>query len=89
MAWVYCLQQIQCYAAVAAGVHARAAGQLLNQLEPLRQQLAGLSSGSVEGDWEGALELMGHLGDALRQASSDVQASNLNAHPICVCMYAH
>jgi hypothetical protein len=58
-------------AAVAAGtgVHAHAAAQVLRQLEPLQQQLAGLAAGSLEGDWEGALELVGHLRDALRQVS--------------------
>jgi hypothetical protein len=50
-----------------AGVHAHAAAQVLRQLEPLQQQLAGLAAGSLEGDWEGALELVGHIGDALRQ----------------------
>jgi hypothetical protein len=52
-----------------AGVQAHAAGQVLRQLEPLQQQLSGLSSGSLEGGWEGALELVAHLGDALRQVS--------------------
>ncbi|WIA17572.1 hypothetical protein OEZ85_014399 [Tetradesmus obliquus] len=51
----------------AMGVHAHAAAQVLRQLEPLQQQLAGLAAGSLEGEWEGALELVGHLGDALRQ----------------------
>jgi hypothetical protein len=52
-----------------AGVHAQAAAQVLRQLEPLQQQLSGLATGSLEGDWEGALELVAHLGDALRQVS--------------------
>lgn len=49
------------------GVHARAAVQVLDYLDALQQPLTELSSGSMEGDWEGALELVGRLGDVLRQ----------------------
>eukprot|EP00878_Enallax_costatus_P024703 GHUV01026383.1.p1 GENE.GHUV01026383.1~~GHUV01026383.1.p1 ORF type:complete len:1576 (+),score=459.42 GHUV01026383.1:1611-6338(+) len=50
-----------------SGVHARAAAQVLNHLDALQQPLTDLSNGSIEGDWEGALELVGRSGDALRQ----------------------
>lgn len=70
-----CLHGLACTARTAAlvcyaGVHARAAAQVLHQLDSLQQPLADLSSGSLEGDWEGALELVGRVADALRMVRS-------------------
>lgn len=40
---------------------------MLQHLDPLQQQLYDLQAGTLSGDWEGALELVGRLIDGLRQ----------------------
>lgn len=40
---------------------------VLQHLDPLQQQLYDLQAGTLTGDWEGALELVGRVTDALRQ----------------------
>lgn len=49
-----------------------AAAAVLQHLDPLRQPLSQLAAGALAGDWEGALELVGRLGDALRQVRHTV-----------------
>lgn len=52
---------------VSAGVQAQVAAVVLGHLDPLQQQLFDLQSGTLPGDWEGALELVGRIADALRK----------------------
>jgi len=52
---------------VPAGVQAKAAAQVVQHLDPLQQPLCDLQSGALAGGWEGALELVGRVADALRQ----------------------
>jgi hypothetical protein len=56
-----------CVVSGGAGVQAKAAAVVLQHLDPLQQQLYDLQAGTLSGDWEGALELVGRLIDALRQ----------------------
>lgn len=53
--------------AVCAGLQAKAAAQVVQHLDPLQQPLCDLQSGALPGGWEGALELVGRIADALRQ----------------------
>lgn len=48
-------------------MQAKAAAVVLQHLDPLQQQLYDLQAGTLPGDWEGALELVERLIDALRQ----------------------
>lgn len=59
-------------AVAAAGVQAKAAAVVMQHLDPLQQQLFDLQAGTLAGDWEGALELVGRVIDALRQVSTAV-----------------
>jgi hypothetical protein len=43
---------------------------VVQHLDPLQQPLADLQAGMLAGDWEGALELVGRVVDALRQVSA-------------------
>lgn len=56
-----------CVVSGGAGVQAKAAAVVLQHLDPLQQQLYDLQAGTLPGDWEGALELVERLIDALRQ----------------------
>lgn len=40
---------------------------VLQHLDPLQQALCDLQAGTLQGDWEGALELAGRMTDALCQ----------------------
>lgn len=51
-------------------MQARAAAVVLQHLDPLQQQLYDLQTGTLSGDWEGALKLVGWVIDALRQVGS-------------------
>lgn len=42
----------------------------MQHLDPLQQQLFDLQAGTLAGDWEGALEVVGRVIDALRQVQS-------------------
>lgn len=50
------------------GLPAEAAAQVLQALETIQQPLAEMAAGgAAAGDWENALDVAGHVGDALRQ----------------------
>lgn len=55
---------------------------MLNHLNALQQPLADLSYGTVEGDWEGALELVGRVADALRQVGACDDTATID---LCGC----
>jgi crotonobetainyl-CoA:carnitine CoA-transferase CaiB-like acyl-CoA transferase len=63
------------YVAATAGVQAQAAAVVMQHLDPLQQPLADLHAGVLAGDWEGALELVGRVVDALRQVWAQGQGS--------------
>jgi hypothetical protein len=60
----------------AAGVPAKTAALVLQHLDCLQQPLADLSSGTLQGSWEGALELITRTTDALRQVWTVLQLRN-------------
>ena len=54
----------------------RAAGQIRLQLEVVKQPLQGLATGTLEGDWEGARELVLTIVDTLRQVRQILEHCN-------------
>jgi hypothetical protein len=60
------------YVMAAVGVQAKAAALVMQHLDPLQQQLLDLQAGTLAGDWDGALELVGRVLDALRQVCAAV-----------------
>lgn len=60
---------------VQAQAAAAAAALVLQQLDPLQQAFLDLQAGTLAGDWEGALELVGQVIDALRGVRGEAAAS--------------
>lgn len=60
---------------VQAQAGAAAAALVLQQLDPLQQALLDLQAGTLAGDWEGALELVGQIIDPLRRVRGQAAAS--------------